>query len=170
MSERLLTRPAAVAAAIMIVLMAVLAPGSPASAHTELESSSPADGATETSPVSSVSLTFNQGVEPTANPVQVLDEQGRAVATTGIELSPDRTVVTARTLAPLANGRYGVAWEVGERRRASGVGHVLVRGRCTRTDDDSGAYHHSRADHHPRSGNDGSTRHETCHDGDYAGA
>lgn len=105
-------RSAAVAATILLAFLAVLSAGSPAAAHTELESTSPADGAVVTSPVSAVSLTFNQGVVPAANSVQVLDEQGSAVATTGIEMSPDQAVVTVRTLAPLANGRYGVLWEV----------------------------------------------------------
>lgn len=68
--------PRAVVAAFVLVALAA----SPAAAHTELISSSPADGATLSSPPQRVTLTFGEDLLASGDELVARDAQGTAVA------------------------------------------------------------------------------------------
>lgn len=115
LSGRALGRTLFVATAITIALVA---PGSSASAHTDLESSVPAADSTVGAPVSEITLTFTEPVTPVANGFEVLDPQGNVTAPP-FETTDDVTYVLALD-PPLAGGDVGVRYEV-----TSADGHVV---------------------------------------------
>jgi hypothetical protein len=101
---------AAVAAVALGVLAGAAAVGSPAAAHTALVSSSPANGATLTTPPRTVRLVFS-GAPASGTPVDV------AVTLAGQEVPPDGSVrVDGSTLVIPVNlpgsGTYTVAYRV----------------------------------------------------------
>lgn len=104
----------------LVLTFAALAPAGRASAHTELESTSPVADSTVNQPVTLISLTFSDPIEPTATALQLFDEQGQPVAIGPVARSDDGATLSTQLAAPLANGRYGVLWQV-----VSGDGHTL---------------------------------------------
>ena len=84
--------------------------GTPAAAHTEFESSDPADGAVLDGPVDTVTVVFTADAEPAGGGFEVLDPSGRERAPS-VASSDGRTFVL-RFDEPLAGGVVGVRWSV----------------------------------------------------------
>lgn len=99
----------------------VLLLASPAWAHTEFESSSPADQATVDAPVAETTVVFTLPVAVVGNGFEVLDPQGNIISPE-VETSDD-TVFKLMLDKPLAGGEIGVRYEV-----AAEDGHVLAGG------------------------------------------
>ncbi|PDQ36077.1 MAG: hypothetical protein B5766_02770 [Candidatus Lumbricidophila eiseniae] len=115
LGPRITTRRARARAALSVVLGAVLvfAPATGASAHAQLQESSPAPGSVSTEPLSRVSLSFNE-------PVLILSEDVSAIVEvigpdqhhyeTGCPTARDQVVSVPVTLG--ATGTYTVNWQV----------------------------------------------------------
>lgn len=108
------------AAAVAALAILLLATGHPVFAHTELESSTPADGETVDAPVSEITLVYTAAVTPVENGFEVLDADGQ-IRRPDIVASPDggRTHVL-RFTQPLAGGPIGARWVV-----TAADGHVI---------------------------------------------
>jgi methionine-rich copper-binding protein CopC len=91
----------------MLVGVVTVATAAPASAHTALQSATPADGS-RVAPPTRIVLTYNDPVRFTQ--VVVTDAAGRHYQSGG-PLNVDKTV-TENLSPPLPNGRYTVAWRV----------------------------------------------------------
>jgi hypothetical protein len=102
---------------IMLTLVAVLALTVWAQAHTKLEKSEPADGATLAAPPASVQLVFNEKPDLKVSKVEITGPSGK------VELGPAHSMAEKDMMAPikgtLANGKYTVAWQA-----AGSDGHV----------------------------------------------
>jgi putative copper export protein/methionine-rich copper-binding protein CopC len=107
-------------AGVLLVVLSTVGFGRVASAHTELESASPAPDSTATAAVTSISLTFTQAVTPAEPAIQLFDEQGRPVAVGPVTSSPDGATITTTLPQPTGNGRFGVLWQI-----VSTDGHTL---------------------------------------------
>jgi methionine-rich copper-binding protein CopC len=90
-----------------------------AHAHSQLLSSSPADGATLVEPPARVVLTFNEALIPDVDSVSINDGLGNVVSSQSIE--PDGAVLSVPWPAGLPAGTYQVAYRV-----VSGDGHPVV--------------------------------------------
>jgi len=103
------------AGAVMVSFPALTA--SPASAHAELLSITPGDGASITSSPAAVTVTFNEPVSGSAGSVQLLDANAKVLRRSG--------AVTGATVnlpgKTLSSGRYLIRWSV-----ASADGHIIV--------------------------------------------
>lgn len=103
-------------AGVVVFLLAV-----PAWAHTEFESSAPADQATVEAPVAEITVVFTLPVAIVGNGFEVLDPEGNVISPE-VETSDD-TVFKLKLDQPLAGGEVGVRYEV-----AAEDGHVLAGG------------------------------------------
>ncbi len=107
------------ATAALVALAIVLIGVSPASAHAELVSTDPEEGAVLEVAPSTVTLTFNEPVRLTSQEVAVYDAVGDPVSATagssGVEVTVDLPGA-----ADLADGTYVVSWNV-----LSGDGHPI---------------------------------------------
>jgi len=101
----------------VIVFLIVL----PAWAHTEFESSTPADRASVEDPVSEIVVVFTLPVTVVGNGFEVLDPQGRVVNPSVV--TDDDTTFTLVLAEPLAGGEVGVRYEV-----TAEDGHVVAGG------------------------------------------
>lgn len=104
------------AGSLVLVCLAV-----PALAHTEFESSTPADGEVVDEPVSEIAISFTLPVTVVGNGFEVLDPQGNIIEPE-VETDDD-TVFTLILDESLAGGEVGVRYEV-----AAKDGHVLAGG------------------------------------------
>jgi len=93
--------------------------GRPAAAHTELESSTPADGEAVAAPVTDITLVFTQGVSTVETGYEVLDPAGQ-VRTPTANAQPSPATVVLQFDPPLAGGAVGVRWAV-----AAEDGHII---------------------------------------------
>lgn len=93
----------------------------PVWAHTEFESSTPADQASVDVPVSEITVVFTLPVTIVGNGFEVLDPEGNVVRPT-VESSDDATF-TLTLSEPLVGGEVGVRYEV-----TAEDGHVLAGG------------------------------------------
>jgi len=93
----------------------------PAWAHTEFESSTPADQESVDTPVSEIVVSFTLPVTIVGNGFEVLDPQGN-VLSPSVETGDDTTFTLALP-EPLAGGEVGVRYEV-----EAEDGHVLAGG------------------------------------------
>jgi methionine-rich copper-binding protein CopC len=100
-------RMSATAVTLLIALFIGVVSAAPASAHTALESASPADGAT-VNPPTRIVLTYSEPVRFTQ--VLVTDAAGRQYQS-GRPVNVDNTVTENISTIP-PNGRYTVAWRV----------------------------------------------------------
>lgn len=104
-----LATAALVAPALMLAV--VLAGASPASAHAELVSTDPEDGAVLESAPATITFTFTEPVRLTSQEVAVYDADGDPVeasaGASGVEVSVDLTGAS-----DLADGTYVVSWNV----------------------------------------------------------
>ena len=100
-----------VALPLLILLTAALAllGAGPASAHSALVSTDPADGSTLRTAPTAVTPTFNEDVKGQFSKVIVTDPEGRQVAEAATVAGP---VVSARLPAGLVDGRYRVVYSV----------------------------------------------------------
>ncbi|MGI5183271.1 copper resistance CopC family protein [Dactylosporangium sp. CA-152071] len=110
----------AAAAATLLILL----PPAPAWAHTTLTKSDPAAGATVSTPVAAVTLTFTEMVKQQASTVEVTGADGVSYSE-GTPRSVNKTLTQA--VRPLPPGPVTVVW-----RTAAGDGHPL-EGRFTFT-------------------------------------
>jgi len=91
----------------------LLMTGSPASAHAELEASTPRSGEILTEAPSGITLTFGEGVEFTANAIQVFDDHLRRVRTGPVgAVNQDGSQLRATLPSGLSRGSYTVSWAV----------------------------------------------------------
>lgn len=99
--------------ALLTLLLAALA--QPASAHSDLVSSSPPDGSTLPTSPDELRLRFSAEIDPLNNLLELVTADGAAVALTnaGADLDdPDRVTLVGVPAAPLAAGDYVVRWMV----------------------------------------------------------
>lgn len=119
-------RPRAGALLVVVVaLLAVLLPGTPAAAHTELLGTTPAKGATVTKAPAEVALKFSQSPNPDFTQIVVSDAGKRPVPVSRPSVAKGTAKVTFTT--PPANGVYTVAYRI-----VSNDGHT-VKGSYTFT-------------------------------------
>ncbi|MFC8801225.1 copper resistance protein CopC [Promicromonospora sp. NPDC057138] len=107
--NRRLVRVITVFAAVLTFVALLLVAG-PASAHDQLLSSDPKDGATLDEQPTSISLTFNEPPLDTGIEVALVGPDG--VAARGYDIQVDDNVVTAQLDEGLPPGKYDVAWHV----------------------------------------------------------
>ncbi|WP_125776605.1 copper resistance protein CopC [Antribacter gilvus] len=107
------------ACALLAAIVLTICCAAPASAHTKLASSDPADGSTSDDAVTAVTLTFTLPVTPVGDTV-VIDGPEGPVGTV-ITQADDGAVVVATPAAPLPEGHYEVTWTV-----AAQDGHPLT--------------------------------------------
>lgn len=107
----------ATAAAAMLSLLA-LGPGA-ALAHAKLKSASPAANAKVKSGLSEVSLKFNEAVEPALSVVELLDAEGKTLATSSGKPICEKTSCVWH-IDPLKPGSYSIRYHV-----LSQDGHVV---------------------------------------------
>lgn len=84
---------------------------SPASAHTDFESSTPSDGASVDGPFGEITLVFTTEAEPVGDKFQILDSSGELLTPTSASTTDGRTW-TLRVDPPLPAGPTGVRWMV----------------------------------------------------------
>jgi methionine-rich copper-binding protein CopC len=104
--------------AVLLTVITGLAVG-PAFAHAGLVATTPADGATLTTPPAQVVFTFDEDLLPDAATISINDEQGNVVATQ--KVVPTGDSVTVPWPASLAPATYQVAYRV-----ASTDGHPVA--------------------------------------------
>lgn len=107
--SRRLVRVITVFAAVLTFAALLLVAG-PASAHDQLLSSDPKDGATLDEHPASISLTFSSAPLDTGIEVALVGPDG--VTAQGQDIQVDDKVVTAQLAEDLPAGRYDVAWHV----------------------------------------------------------
>jgi methionine-rich copper-binding protein CopC len=107
--SRRLVRVITVFAAVLTFAALLLVAG-PASAHDQLLSSDPKDGATLDEHPASISLTFSSAPLDTGIEVVLVGPDG--VTAQGEDIQVDDKVVTAQLADDLPAGRYDVAWHV----------------------------------------------------------
>jgi copper transport protein len=106
------------ATAFLVALVIALVGISPASAHAELVSTDPEEGAVLDAAPSSVTLTFNEPVRLTSQEVAVYDAEGDPVESSAE--ANGAQVAVALPASDLADGTYVVSWNV-----LSGDGHPI---------------------------------------------
>jgi len=92
----------------MAVTGALLVPGLVVG-HSELQTPTPADKSSVTTPVTQVSGTFTESIKKDGSSLLVKDATGTTVAQGGVDPANDK-VMTASPTTPLANGSYTVQW------------------------------------------------------------
>jgi copper transport protein len=95
--------------AVFGALLAVVS-ASPAAAHTGLDASDPADGATVAGPLDVVVLDFTGTPTAIDDGIAVADEAGTRIEP--VEISQDGLRITARFEPPLTGGSYALSWIV----------------------------------------------------------
>jgi copper transport protein len=101
------------AAVLLLVLLGLLVGAGAASAHADLESSSPAAGAEVPTSPGVVTLRFSEGVSLVSGSVVVLDAQGRRVDAADARHPASDSATVVATLRPaLPIGTYTVQWHV----------------------------------------------------------
>lgn len=103
-------RLATIVACLATVAIVVGAP-STASAHTDFESSDPAEGAVVDAPVSVVTISFTAEAEPVNDGFTALNAEGTLQQPVDVSVADGR-VFTVTFDPPLAGGTVGVRWEV----------------------------------------------------------
>ncbi|MFD6447020.1 copper resistance protein CopC [Promicromonospora sp. NPDC060204] len=107
--SRRLVRLITVFAAVLTFVALLLVAG-PASAHDQLLSSDPKDGATLDEQPASIALTFSSAPMDTGIEVALVGPDGSTIK--GDDITVDDAVVTAQLPADLPAGAYDVAWHV----------------------------------------------------------
>jgi methionine-rich copper-binding protein CopC len=113
-------RQGGVFAALLALLWALVGVGAanPAAAHTELTSSTPANGAALATAPSSVRLVFNEAVKPVAGGIGLKSSTGEAVETGAPKVTGSTVVVPIDST--LAAGGYLLSYRV-----VSADGHTV---------------------------------------------
>jgi copper transport protein len=94
---------------VAVATIAVLLTAGVASAHANLASSDPANGATLATAPSQIRLTFTEPPDPSLSTIQVLDAGGTVLQTGTVALEPPRTL-SAGMAAGMPDGVYTVSW------------------------------------------------------------
>jgi methionine-rich copper-binding protein CopC len=110
-------RYAAAVAALLVGLVVVIAPATPASAHTKLSKAVPAAKATVTKPVEAVTLTFSGLIKQAGTKVVVTGADGGSYQIDDAR-ALDKTIT--QRVSPLGVGVITVAWQT-----VSGDGHKI---------------------------------------------
>lgn len=97
--------------AVLLGIAALLVGASTASAHTDFDSSTPAQGDVVAEPVSSVVVVFSADTQPVDDLLVALDASGNLQAPTGFTTEDQRTFNVAFD-PPLAGGDIGIRWTV----------------------------------------------------------
>lgn len=97
-------------AAVAVTAGVLVAAPTSAMAHTELESTSPADGAVLSEPPATVSFTFNEELLPGTDTISVNDDAGNVVATAAVE--PVGATISMPWPAEATSGTFQVAFRV----------------------------------------------------------
>lgn len=107
---------------LVAVTLALTATGliaGPASAHAQLVSTDPADGATISAPPATVTLTFDEALLADTETISINDENGNVVASQ--QATPEGSTVSVPWPAELTTGTFQVAYRV-----VSGDGHPVT--------------------------------------------
>ncbi len=99
--------PYTVLGCVVALILSVVLGVTPVSAHSELESISPANGATVASAVRTITLTFNDEV---SSPRIVVRGSNKTLVTGTTRRNGERVVFTATR--PLRSGTFTVSWRV----------------------------------------------------------
>lgn len=94
---------------VLVATLAVLALPGLVGAHAQLDVATPAGGTTVAGTPAEVSGTFTQDMKPDASSLQLLDANGKVIATGGVDPSNVRRMVIA-DLPDLPPGAYEVRW------------------------------------------------------------
>ncbi len=105
------SRRARVAIALLVGALVAIGTGQVASAHTDFDSSSPADGAVVEGPLTEVVVNFTNPARPAGDGFQLLDPTGAVVVPSSID-ETDGTSFVLTFDPPLQAGVYGVRWSV----------------------------------------------------------
>ena len=97
--------------AVVLGIAALLVGAPTASAHTDFESSTPAQGDVVAEPVSSVVVVFSADTQPVDDLLVALDANGNLQTPTGVTTDDQRTFVVTFD-PPLAGGDIGIRWTV----------------------------------------------------------
>jgi LPXTG-motif cell wall-anchored protein len=105
-----MTHPTRRLRASLLVLSLIASLGLPlsASAHSELVSSSPADGDAVTASPSEIVLTFSAALDPKKSSIVLKDATGSKLATAGVD--PAKKTVMRMTPPVLTPGEYEIDW------------------------------------------------------------
>ncbi|MGB5951672.1 MAG: CopD family protein [Ornithinimicrobium sp.] len=117
-TPRLLALLRTLATALGLALLLLLAGGSPAAAHTDLDSTTPTDGSTLDAAVEEVTLTFTLPVTQLGNGISLRGPDGDVPA--DVTSAQEGLVFRAVPQEPLTDGAYTAEWTV-----AAGDGHPL---------------------------------------------
>jgi copper transport protein len=110
---RALRRSALVLVSLLLALAAVLATASPASAHAELESSTPVAGSVVAEPPGEISLTFDDPIVLDGSTLRVFDDRGGPLDVGPLTAaSTDGRRISVSVPSALASGTYTVDWAV----------------------------------------------------------
>jgi methionine-rich copper-binding protein CopC len=94
---------------LVFVVVAVFVAAPKASAHSRVKETVPADGATVTTPVSEVTLTFNESVHQKFSSVVVSGPGGVSYSRGHVRVVDN---VVHQSVYPLRSGAYAVGWRV----------------------------------------------------------
>ena len=101
-------------ATLPLLLLIVLVPASPASAHAYLTSSSPVDGATVGTAPTVLRLQFSESVDLTSTRIDVVDEHGGHHLLHGLRIvrggDTEKPSSITAPLPRLTHGVYRVSW------------------------------------------------------------
>jgi len=100
----------ALVAMLLATITGVLGTWAGASAHAELESSSPTAGAVLPTSPNQITLTFSEGVDPLPDSIRVVAGDGTAVSIGSINQDGGNSTMAA-DVPTLADGSYVVAWK-----------------------------------------------------------
>lgn len=105
------SRRGRVAIALLVGALAAVGTGHVVSAHTDFDSSSPADGAVVEGPLDEVVVNFTNPARPAGDGFQLLDPTGAVVVPSSIDETDGMSFVLTFD-PPLQAGTYGVRWSV----------------------------------------------------------
>lgn len=105
------SRRVRVAIALMIGAVVSIGTAQHASAHTDFDSSSPADGAVVDGPLTEVVVNFTNPARPAGDGFQLLDPTGAVMSPSSID-ETDGTSFVLRFEPALEAGTYGLRWSV----------------------------------------------------------
>jgi methionine-rich copper-binding protein CopC len=103
---------------LAVVLAAMVGMPAPAWAHTELQSTAPADGATVEAPIDEVTLTFSGAIRADGSSVEVTGADGKSYGGGPLGVLD---FVVHQPVAALRSGDYRVEWRV-----LAGDGHAMT--------------------------------------------
>ena len=96
---------------LILVVLTILVGGRTASAHTDFESSSPADGEVVEAPLSEVVVDFTNAARPAGEGFELLDPSGSIRIPSAVD-ETDGTSFVLTFDPPLSAGTYGLRWRV----------------------------------------------------------